>query len=752
MKGSAGEAARRVKRVFVWAAALYMGAMTPGPVLAAINDWTSLGPEGGSINAISINPRDPTTLYAGTTYASFTSGNGGRTWVKSALPMPTLIFDLQNPDTVYARPPLNYLGPLLKSTDQGKTWKDIGPPRTSITDFATSFQDTKTMFIAAIGGVFKTTNAGESWRAVNSGLPSQVVVQTLAIHPQDQNTVYVGTRGGVFKTIDGGETWKIIKEGESRFALAVDPRNGDTIYVAPFNDPVSRSTDGGKTWTTSSQRLGTSVFMLVIDPQAPRTIYACCGPERVGLDNGLWKSVDAGESWVDTGLRGLQSFAIDPRNSATLYAGTGRGVLKSFDGGKSWTPFNLGLLATPVRILAVDPQNPDTLYADVDGPVKSIDGGITFTAISGLKRSYYAMAISPQNADTIYAGSYEGLFKSTDGGGTWANTGLLANVGALAVDPRNRDIVYVGTWDSRVLKSMDGGRTWITPDFSFREYERPSGVLVCSPTVAALAIVPQDPSTIYATTSDCNDAIMPLQRSKDGGITWAKMNISMVCYLGQSCPGMVAVHPENPNLVYAGQLGGVARSTDGGETWNILKSGLPSNFNVTSLAIDSQSPTILYAMGYDWYSFGRSPSSVFKSTDGGNNWTPFGEPLSNFLYDRGSLVITSHGYNTLYAGTESGLYKAIDDTPVLSVDGQYCIGGSWKLNVGNGTTNASIRLLGTSNGQSWEVRDWRKTNRDGNWIEAGGFAAGTEGSHFLRIDINGALSNVVSFVISNCGP
>src|SRR5262245_39095050 len=276
MKGSSREAARRVSRLFICAAVLYTVAMTPGPVLAAINDWTSLGPEGGSINAISINPRDPNMLYVGTVYASFMSGNGGRSWVKTTIPIPTVVFDLQNPDIVYARPPLNFGGRLFKSTDQGKNWKDIGPPGTSITDFATSFQDTKTMFIAAIGGVFKSTNAGETWRAVNSGLPREVAVQTLAIHPQNQNTVYIGTRSGVFKTANGGENWNIIKEGESRFALAVDPRNGDTIYVAPFNGPVSRSTDGGKTWTTSNQRLESSIFMLVIDPQVPRTIYACC--------------------------------------------------------------------------------------------------------------------------------------------------------------------------------------------------------------------------------------------------------------------------------------------------------------------------------------------------------------------------------------------------------------------------------------------------------------------------------------------
>ena len=232
-------------------------------------------------------------------------------------------------------------------------------------------------------------------------------------------------------------------------------------------------------------------------------------------------------------------------------------------------------------------------------------------------------------------------------------------------------------------------------------------------------------------------------------MTWSKMNIFMSCYLGVLCPGIVAIDPENPNVVYAGQLGGVARTADGGDTWTVLKSGLPNSFNVTALAIDPESPSALYAMGYDRSPAGRSVSSVFKSADGGNSWVPFGEPLPD-LTSGGNLALTSHGYNTLYAGTTSGLYKALDDTPVLSVDSQNCIGRSWQLKVGNAVPNVSIRLSGTSNGQSWELQDWRTTDRKGSWVEVGTFPPGAEGSHYLRVSTNGVPSNVMSFVVSNC--
>jgi hypothetical protein len=99
------------------------------------------------------------------------------------------------------------------------------------------------------------------------------------------------------------------------------------------------------------------------------------------------------------------------------------------------------------------------------------------------------------------------------------------------------------------------------------------------------------------------------------------------------------------------------------------------------------------------------------------------------------------------------VFKIVDNMPVLLLaSAQYCVGSSWKLAVSNGATNTSIRLLGTSNGQSWEIRDWRKTDANGNWSEAGGFAAGLEGRHFLRVDIDGALSNVVRFWFPTVDP
>ena len=133
----------------------------------------------------------------------------------------------------------------------------------------------------------------------------------------------------------------------------------------------------------------------------------------------------AGGHWIDVGLANTEVYAlaIDPSNPNILYAGTfGAGVFKSTDGGAHWTTLNTGLTDTRVSSLAIDPSNPNILYAGTPGV---------------------------------------GVFKSTDGGGHWIDVGLAnTEVYALAIDPSNPNILYAGTFDAGVFKSTDGGGDW----------------------------------------------------------------------------------------------------------------------------------------------------------------------------------------------------------------------------------------------------------------------------------------------------
>jgi hypothetical protein len=191
----------------------------------------------------------------------------------------------------------------------------------------------------------------------------------------------------------------------------------------------------------------------------------------------------------------------------------------------------------------------------------------------------------------------------------------------------------------------------------------------------------------------------------------------------------------------------VWKSTDGGTNWSSV---LPHT-NITALAIDPQSPGIIYAASTDDV---LTQGKVFKSIDGGRNWTSFNEGLSNLPIE--SLALTSAGPNTLYASTDrwgsGGIFKITDNIPVLSVDSQYCATSRWRLDVSNATPNAPVRLSGNSNGLPWEIGEWRKTDADGSIREEGTFGVETIGSHHLRVDADGTQSNVVSFTVSACQP
>ena len=178
-------------------------------------------------------------------------------------------------------------------------------------------------------GVFKSTNGGESWTAINAGL-TNTFVYALAIDPSAPATLYAGTFGGVFKSTNGGGSWIAVNTG---------------------------LTDTG-------------VFALAIDPSAPATLYA-------GTSNGgVFKSINGGASWtaINTGLTSteIRALAIDPANPATLYAGTsGGGVFKSTNGGASWTAMNAGLTNLYVNALAIDPST-SRVYAGTDGGVYEV--------------------------------------------------------------------------------------------------------------------------------------------------------------------------------------------------------------------------------------------------------------------------------------------------------------------------------------------------------------------------------------------
>lgn len=220
---------------------------------------------------------------------------------------------------------------------------------------------------------------------------SEETVTAIAVDPNDTRIIYAGTLydfsagqvGKLFKSVDCGRTWDTLLVGGGYSAILVDPFNSEVIYALPGT--VVKSTDGGKSWKEirNGIRLDpeTRAADIEMDPTNPSILYVGTGGFYGGT---LYKSIDAGESWVkiwpDSLQDGAVSIALDPRNANIVYAGTAwRGLLvKSIDAGLTWFPTGLGERGI-VHDILLDPRDPSALLVGAfDGVFFSDDGGLTW--------------------------------------------------------------------------------------------------------------------------------------------------------------------------------------------------------------------------------------------------------------------------------------------------------------------------------------------------------------------------------------
>jgi len=526
-------------------------------------------------------------------------------------------------------------------------------------------------------GVFKSTDGGASWSAVNTGL-TNLDVRTLALSPgyATDRTLFTGTwYSGVFKSTDGGASWSAVNTGLTNlyvFALALSPgyATDRTLFTGTLGG-VFKSADGGASWSAVNTGLtNLDVRTLALSPgyASDRTIFAGT------WDSGVFKSTDSGASWnaVNTGLTNLDvwSLSLSPgyATDRTIFAGTYGGLFKSTDGGVSWSAVNTGLTNLYVFALALSPgyATDRTIFAGTygGGVFKSTDGGASWSAVNtGLNNlDVRTLALSPGYAadHTLFAGSYGGgVFKSTDGGASWSVTGLT-NLGVLglALSPgyATDRTIFAGTDGDGVFKSTDGGASWNAAGLNDQEVK----TLALSPGYAA-------DHTLFAGTYGGG-----VFKSTDGGASWSATGLTNLGVLDLALsPGYAT-----DRTLFAGTYGGgVFKSTDGGASWSAT--GL-TNLGVLDLAL---SPG--YATDRTIFA-GTDGDGVFKSTDGGASWNAAG------LNDQEVKTLAlSPGYasdHTLFAGTwGGGVFKSTDG------------GTSWNA-VNTGLNNLYVMALALSPG------------------------------------------------------
>jgi photosystem II stability/assembly factor-like uncharacterized protein len=353
-------------------------------------------------------------------------------------------------------------------------------------------------FSAAGGGMWKSIDAGRTWRPISNDLPP--AIGAFAVAPSSPDTIYVGSGQvaprydvaaghGVFKSTDGGKTWKPLGLAATRDIgrIWVDPRNPDLVVVGALGhlfgpNPergIYRSTDGGKSWVHAlAINDDTGVVDLAADPTNPNLLYAAAWQVRerpwlsyfepaVGPGSAIYRSTDGGASWArlagngwPQGPLGRIGLAVTHTAQGTrIYAAVDSksdgGIWRSDDGGDHWQRVNAdeGTFGNfYFARLTVDPRDPDVLYSAGQSIRRSADGGKTWTVIKGAPGGddYHFLWINPEHPDHWITASDQGTAVTVDDGRTWSSwynqpTGQFYHV---AADKRFPYWIYSGQQDS----------------------------------------------------------------------------------------------------------------------------------------------------------------------------------------------------------------------------------------------------------------------------------------------------------------
>ena len=649
MKARIGGNPHKTAHVLIALAILGTGSRT---VSAGTNVWTSVGPDGGTVIALAIDPKDSNVLYVGTPAAGlFKSPDGGANWhtASSGLgpgPVTSIAIDAQAPSTIYV---LNN-GSMLKSTDGGQSWNPASLPQ--VAAMALDPRNPGTVYAAACSALFKSTDGAATWSAVYSASAGDFCYGALVIDPQSSRTLYALTYDGIFRTTDGGATWSVPLKQKLIGLSGSQPATCDDwgYYLAQATGQDAPAPEALSCFPNGNRDAAITVDQYMIDLKE----YAVMQPNQAMF--GL--------------IAGAQVLVADSQDSGTLYAEYHSGVYKSTDGGQSWNPANSGLpnYSASSPAFTADSTHPGTLYLGTSrGVYKSTDGAQSWNLAGLLPNTYpYFLAADPQNPSTVYAGSSSGLQKSVDGAASWSppmSSGLTASdVYDLALSLQSPGTVFAvaasGAGGPGLFKSTNGGTSWAITG--------PAGVSTNFILSGGVAVGPESAATIYA--EGCCIQVAPnpvsaLFRSTDGGTNWVNTGASQK-YLGR-----LVVDPQNPSTLYT--IGGfrIYESADGGASWSERDSGLvdaapcnPSSSScyIDALAIDGQSPSKLYAArshsdgGCVQSSCPPHSDGIFQSTDAGGTWSAVNLGWDAGLFDigAGALVADPQTPGTLYAGTQ----------------------------------------------------------------------------------------------------
>lgn len=672
-------------------------------------------------------------LYATNGVRIYRSGNAGDLWVPvAALPGDVFITDLS-----LQRGSSNNLAVVASdgayvSANGGSTWSGPNPVSTTARFEKAQYASDGTIYLGisepdpgVFGGAFvlRSLDGGVNWNATPSQPGSIGRVTLLVSSPAAALTLLASDGLGLSISTDGGATWaarNVPNTGGSCgsvLSITAHPSDPLSAYVACRNTGVhSTSTLNlvGPSWTAISTVTANGVDPVQASAVVVHPNFAVTPSLWISTtDGGMFLSINSGASWnpinqnfQSFNVRALATHPVDTGVNSVILAGQGDSfttnhpIMRSADSGGTWETATSGLNAEQIRSIAIDPTT-----VDID-PLSAE----AFTAYAGGRSERLPLALNKDG----------GIYKSIDGGNSWTtiDNGIatvngardMGTVRTVALDPRscaappptgpcpigagplqtllaagsgvpNNANVTLPRLSANVYKSVDGGNTWSASENGLPtgQYFGPIGSSERA-TLGGVNPVVFDPSntqTIYIGTflnffSDPISPVIPtiangVFKSVDGGASWVHSSNGLPRLSG---PGSshhdvlaMAINPVSPQTLYAATLnlsslpvlGRVYKTTDGGANWTEASTGI-SGQDVRALFIDRADPTgeTIYAgTGGD----GANPGGVYRSTNGGATWNSLSIGLP--AYAATSLAMPTRTVGTsprILAGTNAGVW------------------------------------------------------------------------------------------------
>jgi len=538
-------------------------------------------------------------------------------------------FDPDDPDTLIVSS--NTGSGVIRSVDAGQTWQEssgtpgeAGLSPMNVFGLAMDPLDKNTLYAGTANGrIFVTHDGGASWQLLWQYTDVDDAIWTLEVDPADRDRLlagtgdYTGCDGRIYRSEDRGQSWQKVldvdpaNDRDNGFisSLTFDPTNPSILYATtgigdwcgggnpgdpnPVGFGIWKSANGGATWSRINNGLtDLTVSHLVIDPSDTQTLYAAvgCVDDDIHLSGNVFKSTDGGVNWQM--LDGVSPdvpitrLALDPGDPQKVYALGHGGVFYSADGGTTWNRWDETFKTAVYTFFyehAFAPDDPQTMYVGTyaGGVIKSVDGGRNWFEVNGLRHqgtvlgNSYGTALDPSDPDTMYATTIGGVFKTTNGGEAWRfiGQGVFQHLRQIAIDPTDPQRLYLGGDSQTFYTSDDGGETWTRVPLATAAQ---SGAVLLPPgsdvQFPAIAVDPYSPNRVLVAVYRAPDT--PLLRSTDYGQTWHTPSLGF-----QAAAYALAFHPTQPGTVYAG-LGWwpgqprLVRSDDGGLTWGDAAPGL----------------------------------------------------------------------------------------------------------------------------------------------------------------------------------